>query len=425
MKSCLMVPMLMLMVGATAHGQNQPIENQPSFGFSLPKVEGTMTYALTGTEAAMTGFGVSGVAYMTSLSGDLGYLSSSVSDPFSLVYSGGYIYTNQPGYPPNTTFQNLAASQVVTTKSWTFMLEDAFSYLPDSPTMGLSGIPGLGDIGVVPVQNGIEPGRSIFSDFATQWGNGLTGEATWKLNGNLSMVGSGSWQVLRFTSAGNINSTEELATLGPTYRINANSSVSADVIYTYSTDTGDGLVLPFTTEAISIQYQRQLTPLLSFTVAAGPQRTYGTGVAEALLPAEISMVGSAGVVYQRKMSSASLSFSRATDTGSGMVFGAMVDTVAGTLSRQFNRAWAGSLTGSWSKSTALGQVPGFDLDYDSTAYGAQVTRSLGKDWSTYFSYSYVDQTATGSATSSSAFAGTEQTYAVGVTFSPAAHHFAQ
>ncbi len=425
MKNCLLVSMLLLMQGVSAQGQNEPIVNQPSFGFSLPRVEGTLSYAISGSEAAMTGFGTSGVAYMTSLSGDLAYLSSSVSDPFSLVYSGGYMYFDEPGYPSNTTFQNLAASQVVTTKNWIFTVEDGFSYLPDSPTMGLSGIPGLGDISVTPVQNGLEPTRSIFSNYATQVGNGLTGQVTRTISGNLSMVGSGSWQILDFTSGENINSTEEMGTLGPLYRINANSSVSADVIYTYTTDSIQGLVLPFTTEAISVQYQRQVTPLLSFTVAGGPQRTYATGPAEALFPAQISMVGSAGLVYQRKMTSASLFFARGTNAGSGMVFGAMTDSVTGTLTRQFNREWQGALTGSWAKSTALAQVEGYSLDYDSTAAGAQISRSLGKDWSAYFSYSAVDQTSTGQGVGQAAFSGLEQTYAVGVTYSPAAHHFGQ
>ncbi len=426
MKTCLMVSMLLMALGTTARGQNQPIVNQPSFGFSLPKVEGTLTYALSGSEAIMTGYGGStgGAAYMSSVNGDLAYLSSSVSKPFSLVYSGGYLYFDEAGYPSNTTFQNVAASQVVTTKNWTFMADDGFSYMPDTPTTGLSGIPGLGDIGVAPVQTGIEPAQPILTGYATQLGNGLTGEITRTITGNLSMSGTGSWQILHFTGPNNIDSTEEMGSVGPTYRINANSSVNATVNYGYTTDSFQGFVLPFTTESIIVEYQKQITPLLSINVSGGPQKSYGTGLTEALFPPQIFMVGSAGLVYQRKLTSASIYFSRATNAGSGIVYGALTDTVAGVLSRQFNEVWQGALTGSWAKSTALAQVPGYDLNYDATYGGAQISRSIGRSWSAYFSYTAEDQNAIGSGADISAFNGLEQVYAVGVTFSPPAHHFA-
>ena len=425
MKTRLMVPILVMTLGATARGQNQPIVNQPSFGFSLPKVEGTLTYALNGSQTLITGYGgATGNAYMSSLSGDLAYLSSSVSKPFSLVYSGGYLYFNEAGYPSNTTFQNVTASQVVTTKNWIFMADDGFSYMPDTPTTGLSGIPGLGDIGVAPVQTGIEPAQPILTGFATQLGNGLTGEVTRTITGNLTMNGTGSWQILHFTGNNNIDSTEEMGSVGPTYRINANSSVNATVNYEYTTDSFEGFVLPFTAESVIVEYQKQITPLLSINVSGGPQRTYGTGLTEALLPAQITMVGSAGLVYQRKLSSASIYFSRATNAGSGVVYGALTDTVAGVYNHQFNSVWQGALTGSWAKSTALGQVPGYDLNYDATYGGAQISRSLGRSWSTYFSYTAEYQNAQGSGVLLSAFNGLEQVYALGVTFSPPAHHFA-
>ncbi|MFP5231635.1 MAG: hypothetical protein ACLGQX_03280 [Acidobacteriota bacterium] len=426
MKTRLMVPILLMTLGATARGQNQPVVNQPSFGFSLPKVEGTLTYALSGSQTFITGYGGStgGTAYMSSLSGDLAYLSSSVSKPFSLVYSGGYLYFHEAGYPSNTTFQNVTASQVVTTKNWTFMADDGFSYMPDTPTTGLSGIPGLGDIGVAPVQTGIEPAQPILTGFSTQLGNGLTGEVTRTITGNLSMSGTGSWQILHFTGPDNIDSTEEMGSVGPTYRINANSSVNATVNYEYTKDSFQGFVLPFTTESIIVEYQKQLTPLLSINVSGGPQRTYGTGLTEALLPSQITMVGSAGLVYQRKVTSASVYFSRATNAGSGVVYGALTDTVAGVYNHQFNSVWQGALNGSWAKSTALAQVPGYDLNYDAAFGGAQISRSLGRSWSTYFSYTAEYQNAQGSGVLLSAFNGLEQVYALGVTFSPPAHHFA-
>ena len=94
------------------------------------------------------------------------------------MYSGGYLYSSVPGYPSSSTFQNLAASPGGTTKNWNFVIDDAVSYLPESPTTGLSGIPGVGDIGVEPVQIGDQPAQSILTNYATRVGNGLNGGIT-------------------------------------------------------------------------------------------------------------------------------------------------------------------------------------------------------------------------------------------------------
>ena len=308
MKSCLVAskfvarvmlaaPVMFLALGAITQAQAPPTpdtSSSPSFGFSLPSVEGTMTYSLSGSQSFYTGYNGSGVNRTTALSGSLGYLSSSPDKPFSLVYSGGYLYSSVPGYPGSSTFQNLAASQVVTTKNWNFVIDDAVSYMPEAPTTGLSGIPGVGDIGVTPVQIGDQPTQSILTNYATRVGNGLNGGATRKINASLSINGSASWQILRFTGDEGIDSDTETGSVGPTYRIDARSSASANAVYTYTKDTYAGADYPFTSEGVTFQYQRQLTRFLSMTVAGGPQRTAGSGATEALIPSQITGVGNAG-----------------------------------------------------------------------------------------------------------------------------------
>jgi hypothetical protein len=277
MRTYLVAPILLLAIGSMAEAQEPPMATPPSFGFSLPSVEGTLTYSLSASESFLTGYQNSGADTTTSLSGSLGYLSSSPDKPFSLVYSGGYLYSTVPGYPGSSTFQNLAASQVVTTKNWNFVVDDAVSYLPEAPTTGLSGIPGVGDIGVTPVQIGDEPTQSILTNYATRVGNGLNGGATRKINASWAVNGSASWQILHFFGDEGINSSSESGSVGPTYRIDARSSASANVTYSYINDSFLGKSYPFETEGISLQYQRQVSRFFSIAVTAGPQRTFGSG----------------------------------------------------------------------------------------------------------------------------------------------------
>ena len=422
MKTYLVAPILLLAIGSLAEAQAPPMATPPSFGFSLPSVEGTLTYSLSASESYLTGYQNGGTDTTTSLSGSLGYLSSSPDKPFSLVYSGGYLYSTVPGYPGSSTFQNLAASQVVTTKNWNFVVDDAVSYLPEAPTTGLSGIPGVGDIGVVPVQIGDEPTQSILTNYATRVGNGLNGGATRKINASWAVNGSASWQILHFFGDEGINSSSETGSVGPTYRIDARSSASANVTYSYINDSFLGNSYPFETEGISLQYQRQVSRFFSFAVTAGPQRTFGSGTTSALIPSSITAVGNASVTYARRRTNVSISYARATNSGSGVVFGALTDSIVGSVRQQFSRNWQGALTASYSQSTTLGNIAGANESFRGTYGGGQVSRRLGRLFSGYFSYTAVTQNDNYPGATHTAFNGLTQILAVGVTYSPGAQH---
>jgi hypothetical protein len=421
MKAYLVASVLLLALGVRAKAQAPPLSTPPTFGFSLPSVEGTLTYSLSASESFLTGYG-GGVNYSTALSGSLGYLSSSPDKPFSLVYTGGYLYSSVPGYPPNSTFQNLAASQVVTTKHWNFVIDDAVSYLPESPTTGLSGIPGVGDIGVEPVQIGDQPAQSIFTNYATRVGNGLNGSISRTVNKSLSINGSASWQILHFLNNAGIDSSMASGSVGPTYRINGRSSASAEFIYSYTNNTYAGKSYPFESEGVTLQYQRQLTRFLTMNVAAGPQRTFGSGASATLIPSQITPVASASLTYSRRTTTASVSYSRATNAGSGVLYGALTNTIGGTVREQFSRNWQGALTASYSQSKSLAEIAGVDEDYHSTYGGGQISRRLSRSFSAYFSYTAVTQNQNNVVVVQPAYSGLSQTFSVGITYSPGAQH---
>jgi hypothetical protein len=422
MKTTLVAPLLLLAIGPIAKAQAPPLATPPSFGFSLPSVEGTLTYSLSASESFFTGYQGSGTDTTTSVSGSLGYLSSSPDKPFSLVYSGGYLYSTVPGYPGSSTFQNLAASQVVNTKNWNFVVDDAVSYLPEAPTTGLSGIPGVGDIGVVPVQIGDEPTQSILTNYATRVGNGLNGGATRRFNASWSVNGSASWQILHFFGGNGINSSVETGSVGPSYRIDARSSASANVTYSYTNDKYFGNSYPFEAEGITLQYQRQISRFFTVAVTGGPQRTLGSGSTSALIPSSITGVGTGSLSYARRRTNASISYARATNSGSGLVFGALTDTVVGTVRQQFSRNWQGALTASYSQSSSLANVLGTGENFHSTYGGGQLSRRLGREFSTYFSYTAVTQSENNPGVTQAAFNGLTQVFAVGITYSPSALH---
>lgn len=413
----------LLCLPAAMRGQmdtTAPVSNaMPSnnFGFNLPTHLGTLTYALSGSELLQTGYGNGSVYASTDLSGDLAYLSKSEFDPFSLIYTGGLVFSGLPGTSSVETFQNVAASQVYRTKSWVFLASDAFSYLPGAPTAGLSGVAGVGDVGVFPVQSGIGPAQNILTG-STSITNGLQGSASWQTTASLNLEASGQWQVLHYTGNNSgLDMNQTGATFGPNYRIDARNSVGAQAYYNQSGYPGYANY-KIETEGVYIDFNRAWTRRVSTTINFGPARTHGATFAP--IPKQWNMAGSASVTYATRSTGFYGSYSRSVNGGSGIIFGAMSDTVTAGMDRPINRDWSSGLQVSYSHNVGLVPVGNLSPVYNATFGSAQVSRRLGETLSMYASYTAVSQSAKNQPVySSNAFNGLNHTISVGITFAPA------
>ena len=170
-----------------------------STGFALPRAAGSLQYAVSAAESLTWGYyGNSGPASGTLLTGDLAYLSGAKKDTFSLVFSGGHSWTtsSEPAY----TFMNLALSQVIDAGRWSFVVADSVNYLPETPATGLSGIPGAGDLGVAPVQIGVDTGQGVLTDYSTRVDNSSTAGLSRGITAKTSISASGTYTMLRFVN---------------------------------------------------------------------------------------------------------------------------------------------------------------------------------------------------------------------------------
>jgi hypothetical protein len=389
-----------------------------NFGFNLPSHLGTLNYSLSGAEALQTGSASGGVNTSTILGGNLAYLSRSEKNPFSLIYSGGYIYSAAPGSSSSSTYQNLAFSQVARTRSWVFVASDSVSYLPQSPTTGLSGIAGAGDIGIFPVQGGIEPGQTILTNYGRRVANGLQGSATWQMTPRIDLDGSASWQMLRLLggSTSGYDTDQYAGTFGPNYRINALSSASLQAYYARQTyPYYNNAVIE--SDGVNFVYNRTWSRRFSSSVAIGPQTTHGR--TSAAIPSRLSVGATASVNYSGRQTGAYLDYSRGVNGGSGVIFGALSDTVTVGISRPLDRNWNMGINGSYSRSVALAPLNGVLPRANSVFAGVQVSRKLTETLSGYASYTAIQQSISGLNGTANAFDGLNHTVAIGITFSPA------
>ena len=280
------VAMLTALLGASGvlHGQATPTatsgEARYNPGPNLPLIEGNLQYALSASELIQTGLsGNSGAVASTNLSGDVEYLSTSTIHPSTLLYGGGVLFSNQSGQG-TSTFQSVTASQGLVGGGWAVGVSDSLSYLPQSPTTGLVGIPGVGDIGLQPVPDPTLPAQSILTNYGKRVSNSVSGNVERQLGGRNSVSGSASYGILRFvgsnaTGTTNLDSNQLSGEVGLNRRLNPRSSVSLSA--QYATFSYQANPTSFTTRGLSLQFTRQLSRTLSLQASAGPQWVNGFG----------------------------------------------------------------------------------------------------------------------------------------------------
>jgi hypothetical protein len=447
MKIRFAVSALVLTAGAISYGQAIPAgvpaggsSMSPTGGPNFSSLDGVLHYAVSASEVVQFGyFGSGDVTNSSAISGDVAYTAKSTERPFSLLFAGGIILPNQSGQS-TSYFSSASVSQGLVTRSWNFNVSDSVSFLPQSPTVGLSGIAGVGDLGGAPVGGpGQGPAGGIFSNAGNRIANSLGGSAERQITHDTSISGAGSWSILHFLDNNNgLDSSQVTGTVAVNRRLNGRSSVSVNAVYsTYDYSGPQSQLTQLTqpsieTRGLNLSYTRTLSRALSMSVSAGPQWTSSSN--STLIPASLNAAASASLSYQRGLTNASLSYSRGIDAGSGVLPGAESDSVAADVGHTFGRKWVASLTAAYTHSAGLTQlstgtstvpvnVVPVNVVFDTVYGGGQLTRGFGQHFSGYVSYTAQNQTSNYSLSSlplvgQNALNGTSQTFGVGVTYTP-------
>ena len=387
-----------------------PMPESP--GFRLPSVGGTLTYAMSASESIALGYNGNNQTYnSTNVSGDLAYLSTSRTSPFSLVYSGGYQFatSGQPG----SFFHNLAASQVMVFGKWSSVLSDSVSYLPDSPVGGLSGIPGLGDLGVNPIQVLQGDQGGLYSNYGPRISNIATGSLSRSVTNRTSIFASGSSSIIRFpsSSSAGLETDQQSATAGLSHTLSARSSFSGN--YSFSRSTYPEYAITYDTQSLSVSATRQFTARLTTSVSVGPQYS-----STANSPSTLNVAASASLNYQLGRGGLGISYSHGVNNGQGVATTGTSDSTNANYSRSLNRYTNFSTNVSYNKFSTLPIALGPAYTTSSVAFGTQFSRSLSRTISAYASYTLQHQANADSTIAVNAFRGTTQTVGFGLTYSP-------
>ncbi len=316
------------------------------------------------------------------------------------------------------------------TRRWVFNIADSFSFLPQSPTTGLSGIPGVGDLGsdtsAGPVEQG--PAGGVLSVAGNRIANSLDGSVERQISHNTSISGSGLWSVLHFLddNTGGLDSSQVSGTVALNRRLDGRSSVSVNAVYsTFSySGTTSGVNEPdIETRGINVSYQRLLSRTLS------KQRLRRSAMGLQLEQHTDSVVAQCGchcgsLSYSRGFTNASLNYSHGVNAGSGVLPGAIADTISGSLAHSYGRTWVASLNGAYTHTSGLtvltNGTPAVPVNevYNTVFGGGQLTRAISTHFSAYVSYTAQNQSNNYTLPGQNALNGTSQTFGIGVTYTP-------
>ena len=406
-----------------------------STGFSLPSTSGTLQYALSASQSLSSNYlGNSGVASFTNLTGDLAFIASSSLDPFSAVFTGGRSWSDsgQPSY----NYLNLSLSQAVNTHRWVFTLSDAVNYMPQTASTGLSGIPGAGDLGVAPVPTGVtpaptsaNPGQGVLSGFSTRVANTSSLSLQRQITGKTSLNASGSYVLTRFLnnsgsstvpSSAGLDSDGDSASAGLSHRIDARNSLAGNFAYARNTYSGTSSAIRqpgFSSQTASLQFAHLFTRKLSTSLAAGPQ---WTSIDSPGLTPALSLFANLSANYTGEFSHASVAYSRSTNSGFGVVGGAISNSVTFSAGRVCDRVWLVALTAAYTQTSDLPSAVTLPFTFHTTVAGVQVSRALTRTLSAYASYTLQKQSTQGTAAAVDLFSGLSNVAGFGLTFSPSA-----
>ena len=319
----------------------------------------------------------------TFVGGDLSLLKAWTRSQLAINYSGGGFFSGGGGQGDGS-YQQMSLSESMTYNRWQFQIFDSLSYLPESgfgflggSAVGTPGVGGSLGAGVPGLGGGVLPNQSIYNANGPRVSNALGVQATYQLSRRGSITVGGTWAVLRFTQAGNVDNDMELGSIGYNYALNKTDSLG--VFYRFQGFHFTGQPEAIGSQNVSFAYSKKITQRFALSAYGGPQYTHYR------VPLAGSQGGSwnaslgASVSYATERSSVSASYFYGSSGGGGVLVGSLSNSVIGTVSRKLTRVWGGNINVGYSRNTPLqpgtsNVLPTFD-DY---FVGGGVTRPIGR-----------------------------------------------
>ena len=331
------------------------------------------------------------------LTGNISLLQAWSNAQLSLNYSGGGFFSTDSALG-NGYIHQFGLTQEFVWKRWQLQFLDQFSYLPDSQ-FGFGGATNLGTPGVggpvTPPQPGLGggyvPNQSTFASIGPRYSNSFTTQAVYSLTPRASITLAGSYGLLRFIRAGNVDNDDEIGSVGYNYALSKENTLG--VFYQFTAFHFKGIPQAFGYHVLNLAYGRKITGRLALQLFGGPSvSTFRVPVNNETR--HVSGSGGATLTYGFSRGSLSLTFNHGATGSGGVSVGATTDQITVTAVRQISRQWSGNANFGYAKNRSIvATTPPTAPSYDSWFTGAGLSRPLGRNASLTFGYTaYIQST---------------------------------
>lgn len=313
-------------------------------------------------------------------------------------YTGGGVFSTA-NFQGNGGFQLLSLADTISLNRCQIQFFDYFSYLPVT-NFGFFGGTGVGIPGVsgslgAPIPGlsiGIVPNQGIFSAFGPRYSNAFASQITYQLSRRGSITAAGSYGLLRFAQAGNVDNDLVTGSLGYNYALSKEDTIG--VFYQFGGFHYSGQPQAIGTNTISGAYSKKLTKKLALSLYGGPQFSHyrvpiGTQTK--------TTNASAGATFSYATEQAGItgSYFHGLAGGAGVFIGSLSDTVNVAVTHRFSRAWNANFNLGYSRNSALGSQPGLSFpSFNDWFVGGGVSRPFGRNITFAANYiAYIESTS--------------------------------
>lgn len=354
--------------------------------------------------------------YRSTLGGTLEVSRVRSRQRFAMNYDGGGTFTTRTN-EENRAYQTLRFSESVGIKRWTLSVFDTASYTPESMMSGSAGVPGLTPsllnlLNTAGVANSLLPSQDVLTTSSPRVNNTVAGQVQYNFSYRNSLTVAGTYGVLRFLEQDFLNNDQYTGFLDFERMLSPSNTVG--VKYSYTAVTYGQLPDAFHTHWFQGTVGRRITNRMNANFAVGPQILSGSK--RVVGSKNMGWASDLTLNYHRDRYSVSLTGSRHTNAGSGVMIGARTDSGVLSASRTWLRQWQTSIQVGYSRNVGLVSMAS---TYNTRSIGGSISRAITPSVSAYINYSAQHQTSNAlDTTSSSILNGWRHILGVGFQWHP-------
>ena len=324
---------------------------------------------------------------VSTASGTLGYTNRSRSKPFTMTYAGGYTWDLTGTSYMSGQFHRIFLDQAIGSRKWKFDIQDSLAYLPQSPTTGFSGIPGIGEIIGLPNPTP-STSQAILLTLNTHVLNNLAAASLGRaLDFRTTATFGGSSDYLYYPDNDGINMRNTTAYGALTRLISRRTSFEGR--YEFSQFEYPESILQMRTQTAFVGLQHRVTRNLTVTMRAGPQWIDST--VATLVPSDTTYAVDASMMYRKRLTRISANYIHSTSGGSGFLYGGTIDGASGNLLLPLTPDFTLGFTGGYDRTTAFNVGNGVT----NSAYGGtQATWQISPNFFVFGNFTGTGQSTT-------------------------------